>query len=89
MEILDCHKLKPEHFSSMEEALKAADVMVALLKENNPGLEDAHPDIKVPGVPLLDQFYYFKAEGTVAALQDSHAPTETINMYIYIYIYIL
>ena len=78
IEILSCHQLKPEHFDSMDKALEAADVMVAGLKENNPDLHEAYPDIVVPGVPLLDQFYYWKTEGTLAALEISHAHIETI-----------
>ena len=85
-EILDCHKLKPEHFNTPEEAFKAADVMVAALKENWPAVEEKHPDILVPGVPLLDQFYYFYNEGTMASLRNSHTPIETTHAYAYIYI---
>ena len=86
-EILDCHKLKPEQFPSPEEAFKAADVMVAALKANWPDMEEHHPDIMVPGVPLLDQFYYFCHEGTMASLRNSHTPIETTHAYAYIYIY--
>ena len=69
IEILDCHKLKPDHFSSWEEATKAADIMVEGLRANLPNLALEHPDIIIPGVPQLDQFWYFKHEGTMAALR--------------------
>ena len=64
MEVLDCHKLTKDHFPSLEEAIKAADIMVQGLKANFPDLEAEHPDILVPGQPMLDQFWYFKHEGT-------------------------
>ena len=68
MEILEGHRLKLEHFTSQEEAFKAADIMTAALKANWPNLAEEHPDILVPGVPLLDQFWYFHHEGTMASL---------------------
>jgi hypothetical protein len=80
-EILDCHKLKPEHFKTPEEAFKAADVMVAALKEHMKGIEAKHPDILVPECRLLDQFYYFAHEGTMASLRNSHT-----HICIYMYI---
>ena len=89
---MDCHKLKPDHFSSWEEATKAADIMVEGLRVNLPNLALEHPDIIVPGVPQLDQFWYSKHEGTMAALRNSHTHTLTLHIHryisIYIYIYI-
>jgi hypothetical protein len=85
IEILDCHKLKPDHFASMEEACNAADVMVSGLKANWPLMAEEHPDILIPGVPMLDQFWYFKHEGTMASPRIPHTH---IKLHIHVYIYI-
>ena len=85
MEILDCHKLSKDHFSTMEEANRAADIMVAGLKANFPHMEEEHPDVTVPGMSMLDQFWYFKHEGTPG---NPHLHIKVNNMCTYIYIYI-
>ena len=72
IEILDVHKLKVEHFTTMKDALEAADIMVSALKKEFPEVMEAHPDILVPKQPLLDQFWYFKSEGT--ACKEHHTP---------------
>ena len=72
IEILESHSVKPEHFPSMEEALKAADAMVKSLKDAWPGLQESRPDITIPGFPLMDQFYYFQNKGIPASTRNSH-----------------
>ena len=60
--ILACHELKPEHFSSMQEALSKADELVAHQRKMIQGVPEQHPDIVVDG-KLLDQFWYCKHQG--------------------------
>jgi hypothetical protein len=79
---LECHKLKPEHFGTIEEACKAADVMVSGLKANWPLMAQEHPDILIPGVPMLDQFWYFKHEGTMVPLGINTQIKVRIHIYI-------
>ena len=64
--------MKPEHFPTMEYALKSADAMVKALKDAWPGLQESHPDITIPGAPMMDQFYYFQHKGTPASTRNSH-----------------
>ena len=63
MEILACHGLKLKMFSSIDEACKNADKLVAEEKEMMPGLFEKFPDKIVDGFPLLDQFYYVQYQG--------------------------
>ena len=67
MEILSSAKLTVADFDSKERALQAADHMVAALHAQFPGLNQAKPDLIVPGFPELDQFYYFIHQGAQAA----------------------
>ena len=87
MEVMDCHKLERDHFDTMKKFLEAADIMVSSLKAAFPGLEEQHPDIIVPGQPLLDQFWYFNDRGTMASLRDSHTHASAVYAIIYMYIY--
>ena len=87
MQILDCHNLNREHFDSMKEFLETADAMVSGLKARCPGIAAEHPDILVPGVPMLDRFWYFKDEGTIASLRASHTHMRQLPMHLPIYTY--
>jgi len=64
MEVLDHHKLKAEHFESVEKALDAADKMIA---HQRTFLEVKLPDM-ILGDRLLDQFWYCKHQGTLGFL---------------------
>ena len=87
IEILGCHKLNREHFDSMKKFLEAADVMVSGLKAEWPSIAAEHPDILVPGQPLLDQFWCFYDQGTIASLRDSHTHASATHTYTYLYIH--
>ena len=67
IEILELYKLKPKHFTSMEEAFKAADALVAKQKAEMPSIEEQYPAMLFPNMPSLDQFYYVNSSGTLAA----------------------
>jgi hypothetical protein len=87
MEIMACHKLERDHFDTMKKFLEAADVMVSALKAAFPSIEVKHPDILVPGQPLLDQFWYYTDHGTMASLRDSHTHMLQLSMLLYICTY--
>lgn len=68
IEILDLHKLKPEHFKDMETALAAADELIEKQRSQfTEEVNELHPDIII-GNPLLDQFWYAKHNGTSSML---------------------
>ena len=60
--VLDTHKLKPSDFPDMEQALAAADKLIAFQRTMIVGVEEQHPDIIV-GDPMLDQLWYAKHQG--------------------------
>ena len=85
MEIMACHKLERDHFHTMKKFLEAADVMVSGLKANWPLMAEEHPDILIPGVPVLDQLWYFKHAGTMASPRIPHTH---IKLHIHVYTYV-
>ena len=87
MEIMACHKLERDHFDTMKKFLEAADVLASALKAEWPSIAAEHPDILVPDVPMLDRFWYFKDEGTIASLRASHTHMRQLPMHIPIYTY--
>ena len=87
IEILDFHNLNILHFNSKKEFLETADVLVSELKFRWPKIAAEHPDIVVPAVPMLDRFWYFKDDGTIASLRDSHTHMRQLPMHIPIYTY--
>jgi len=64
IEVLDCNKLKVEHFKDQEQAFKAADLIVAAQREKLPGIAAQHPDQVFPAMPILDLFYFASHKGT-------------------------
>jgi len=74
MEILELHKLKLEHFTDMEQAMKAADSLVETQKNQMPMLQEKFPPMLFPGIPQLDQFYYAQNMGTMAAYRFWKSP---------------
>lgn len=64
IEVLDCNKLKVEHFKDQEQAFKAADLIVATQREKFPAIASHYPDQIVPQMPILDLFYYASHKGT-------------------------
>ena len=84
---MDFHNLNILHFNSKKEFLETADVLVSELKFRWPKIAAEHPDIVVPAVPMLDRFWYFKDDGTIASLRDSHTHMRQLPMHIPIYTY--
>ena len=66
IEILSLHKLTVKHFTSLEEAYDAADVLVKTQRASPAfaGIADLWPDQIFPDMKQLDQFYYANHEGT-------------------------
>ena len=69
------HKLKPEHFKTMEEAEDYADKLIEKQREMVPTIEAEHPSQCVPGFKLLDQFWYLDYQGLSARTQREQART--------------
>ena len=57
LQILDTNGLKPKHFASNDDALKAAADLLAAYNAQNPDAEKEHPP-KVFENPLLSKYWY-------------------------------
>ena len=65
--VLELHHLNVEHFPTVEEALAAADKLIAHQRMEIQGVTQAHPD-RIIGDPLLDQFWFCKHSGIMGMI---------------------
>ena len=64
MQILGMHGLKREHYSTVDELIAAADMLINHQRGILPNIEAEHPNIIV-GDPMLDQFWFVQCLGIV------------------------